>query len=156
MVEELPPVFVPDYCRPGLSLGNAEKHDLVAQHVLVVEVGGFGNLSSLPRHLIMYRQILIGPEDPNIFSGPATKYEQISDICNLLEIVCSLEFRNISGGSVQQHVSCLFPRIPLGSLVVGPGLSVGGEDLAVSGVPPHRPPHPQLVPDVTSSTSAKH
>ena len=60
VVEQLPSVFVPDYCRPGLSLGNAEKHDLVAQHVLVVEVRGLGNLSSLTRHhLIISRQILI-------------------------------------------------------------------------------------------------
>ena len=60
VVEQFPSVFVPDYCRPGFPLGNAKKHDLVAQHVLVVEVRGLGNLSSLTRHhLIIYRQILI-------------------------------------------------------------------------------------------------
>ena len=64
MVEQLPSVFVPDYCRPGLSLGNAEKHDLVAQHVLVVKVRGLRNLSSLTRHHpIIYRQDIDSPEN---------------------------------------------------------------------------------------------
>ena len=60
VVEQFPPVFVPDDCRPGFSLGNAEKHNLVAQHVFIVKVRGLRNLSSLTRHhLIIYRQILI-------------------------------------------------------------------------------------------------
>ena len=60
MVEQFPTVFVPDNCRPGFSLGNAKKHNLVAQHVLVVKVRGLGNLSSLTRHhLIIIRQLLI-------------------------------------------------------------------------------------------------
>ena len=60
MVEQFPAVFVPDDGRPGFSLGNAKKDNLVAQDVLVVEVRGLGNLSSLTRnHLIIYRQILI-------------------------------------------------------------------------------------------------
>ena len=59
VVEQFPPVFVPDYGRPGFPLGHAEKHDLVAQHVFVVEVRGLRNLSSLTRHhLIIFRQIL--------------------------------------------------------------------------------------------------
>ena len=58
MVEQFPAVFVPDDGRPGFSLGNAKKDNLVAQDVLVVEVRGLGNLSSLTRnHLIIYRQI---------------------------------------------------------------------------------------------------
>ena len=57
---------------------------------------------------------------------------------------------------MQQCVSCLFPSIPLGSLVVGPVLGVGGQHLAVPGVPTHRPAHPQLVADVPASASAKH
>ena len=52
VVEQFPPVFVPDDCRPGFPLGNAKKHDLVAQHVLVVEVRGLGNLSSLETSLV--------------------------------------------------------------------------------------------------------
>ena len=59
VVEQFPSVFVPDYGRPGFSLGNAEKHNLVAQHVFIVEVRGLRNLSSLTRHhLIIFRQIL--------------------------------------------------------------------------------------------------
>ena len=64
VVEQFPPVFVPDDCRPGFPLGNAEKDNLVAQHVLVVKVRGLRNLSSLTRHHpIIYRQDIDSPEN---------------------------------------------------------------------------------------------
>ena len=60
----------------------------------------------------------------------------------------------------KQYSHLLFPepvhllsRIPLCCLVVAPVLGVGGEDLAVPGVPPHVAAHTELVADVASPSS---
>ena len=42
VVVELHPILEPDDVRPRLSGGHADEDDLVAQHVLVVKVGGLG------------------------------------------------------------------------------------------------------------------
>ena len=52
MTEQLPAVLVPHDGRPGLPLGHAEEDNLVSENVLVVEVRGFGNLSSLETSLV--------------------------------------------------------------------------------------------------------
>ena len=51
MAEQLPAVLVPHDGGPRLPLGHAEEHYLVTQHVLVVEVGGLGDLSPLQPEL---------------------------------------------------------------------------------------------------------
>ena len=46
---QLHPILEPDDVRPRLSGGHADEDDLVAQHVLVVEVRGFGYSSTLEK-----------------------------------------------------------------------------------------------------------
>ena len=47
MVIQLDAVLEPDDVGPRLAGGHADEHDLVAQHVLVVEVGRFRDSGSL-------------------------------------------------------------------------------------------------------------
>ena len=51
VAEQLAAVLVPHDGGPRLPLGHAEEHDLVPQHVLVVEVGGLGDLRPLQPEL---------------------------------------------------------------------------------------------------------
>lgn len=49
MVVQLDAVLEPDDVGPRLAGGHADEDDLVAQHVLVVEVRGFGYSSTLEK-----------------------------------------------------------------------------------------------------------
>ena len=52
MVVELPSVLEPDQVGAWLSSGHADEDDLVAQLVLVVEVGRLGDLGALGKRNI--------------------------------------------------------------------------------------------------------
>ena len=81
----------------------------------------------------------------NIF---VVKMRGLCYLCTLQKIKDSISYQCMDHWSIH-----LLARIPLRRLVVAPVLGVGGEDLAVPGVPPHVAAHTELVADVTSPSS---